>query len=405
MANPEHVDILKQGVEVWNRWRKKNLRVKPDLCHANLSGIRLYYNLNLSEADLSGAELSDAKLIMADLAGANLSRSDLCRVDLSAATLAGATLSGAFLFGSKLTDADLTRANLSKTNLSKANLAGADLSRAILIGANLFEANLWEANLETANFTGANLCGVNLTESNLSGAIFHHCHIGYSAFVNVDLRRAQNLETVKHIGPSYISISTIYNSGESIPGSFLRGCGIPENFIQHLPSLVGRPFPFASCFISFSHVDRPFAEKLHDRLQARGIRCWLDEHQARQKDDGIQRVERGISRWDRALLCCSEASLASWWAENEITKAFAKEQRLAKDGGRKFLSLIPLNLDGYMFKAEWQSGKKNEINSRLTADFTGWRTDEVDYEKQFERVVDGLRTDAGSGEVSPGSGL
>ena len=223
MANPEHVEILKQGVEAWNRWRKKNPRAKPDLCNAKLSGIKLYYNLNLAEAELAGAELSDAKLIMADLAGANLSKADLCRADLSSATLAGATLYGAFLFGSKLTDADLTKANLSKTNLTKANLAGANLSRAVLIGANLFEANLWEANLETANFTEANLSGANLTESNLFGAILHHCHIGYSAFVNVDLTRVQNLETVKHIGPSYISISTIYNSG-----------GYPENIYERL---------------------------------------------------------------------------------------------------------------------------------------------------------------------------
>ena len=401
MANPEHVEILKQGVEAWNRWRKKNPRTKPDLCNAKLSGIKLYYNLNLVEADLAGAELSDAKLIMADLAGANLSKSDLCRADLSSATLAGATLYGAFLFGSKLTDADLTKANLSKTNLTKANLAGANLSRAVLIGANLFEANLWEANLETANFTEANLSGANLTESNLFGAIFHHCHIGYSAFVNVDLKRVQNLETVKHIGPSHISISTIYNSGEEIPKIFMRGCGIPESFLQHLPSLMDPPVQFSSCFISFSHVDKPIAEKLHDHLQARGIRCWLDEHQARQKDDGIQRVERGISRWDRVLLCCSEASLTSWWVDNEINKAFTKEQQRMKDSGKKVLSLIPLNLDGYMFKSEWQSGKKDEILSRLAADFTRWETDHAEFEKQFERVVKALRTDAGVGEVPP----
>ncbi len=24
MANPEHLAILKQGVEVWNEWRKRN---------------------------------------------------------------------------------------------------------------------------------------------------------------------------------------------------------------------------------------------------------------------------------------------------------------------------------------------------------------------------------------------
>lgn len=32
MANPEHVEILKQGVDVWNRWREENPEVVPDLC-------------------------------------------------------------------------------------------------------------------------------------------------------------------------------------------------------------------------------------------------------------------------------------------------------------------------------------------------------------------------------------
>ena len=32
MANPEHVEILKQGVEVWNRWRtEENQKELPDL--------------------------------------------------------------------------------------------------------------------------------------------------------------------------------------------------------------------------------------------------------------------------------------------------------------------------------------------------------------------------------------
>ena len=28
MANPEHFEILKQGVDVWNRWREKNPEAK-----------------------------------------------------------------------------------------------------------------------------------------------------------------------------------------------------------------------------------------------------------------------------------------------------------------------------------------------------------------------------------------
>lgn len=397
MANPEHVEILKRGVDVWNRWRKKNPGAKPDLCNAKLPGIRLYYNLNLADADLWGADLSEAKLTMADLSGTNLSKTDLCKADLSTATLTGATLSRAFLFGAKLVDADLTKADLSKANLSKANLTGANLSRATLLGANLFEANLWEANLDTANFSEANLSGANLTEANLSAAIFHHCHIGYTSFVNVNFKGVQNLETVKHIGPSYIAISTIFNSGGDVPGVFLRGCGIPEVFIQHLPGLVSQPIQFSSCFISFNYTDRPFALKLYDRLQEKGIRCWLDEHQKRPRDDGVQRAERGISRWDRVLLCCSKESLTSWWLDVEINKTLSKEQQLTNERGKRFLSLIPINLDGYTSTPEWKYEKKDEILARLGADFTSWENDNGTFEEQFEIVLKALRTDEGAG--------
>lgn len=47
MANPEHVEILKQGVEVWNRWREKNPFKEIDFEGANLEG------LDLKEASLN----------------------------------------------------------------------------------------------------------------------------------------------------------------------------------------------------------------------------------------------------------------------------------------------------------------------------------------------------------------
>jgi len=37
MANPEHVEILKQGVNVWNEWREENREIRPDLREADLS--------------------------------------------------------------------------------------------------------------------------------------------------------------------------------------------------------------------------------------------------------------------------------------------------------------------------------------------------------------------------------
>ena len=40
MANPEHLQILKQGVEAWNQWREQNKGIRPDLRGANLGGSR-----------------------------------------------------------------------------------------------------------------------------------------------------------------------------------------------------------------------------------------------------------------------------------------------------------------------------------------------------------------------------
>ena len=56
MANPEHLVMLKRGVEGWNRWRR--VHVHP-------------------EVDLSGADLSEADLNRADFGGANLSGASL----------------------------------------------------------------------------------------------------------------------------------------------------------------------------------------------------------------------------------------------------------------------------------------------------------------------------------------
>ena len=70
----------------------------------------------------------------------------------------------------------------------------------------------------------------------------------------------------------------MYLSEGEIPDVFLRGCGVPEDFITYVPSLTAKAINFYSCFISYSHVDRSFDRRLHYELQGRGIRWWLDEH-------------------------------------------------------------------------------------------------------------------------------
>ena len=41
MANQEHLDILKQGMEFWNDWRERNRRVRVNLRGADLRGMDL----------------------------------------------------------------------------------------------------------------------------------------------------------------------------------------------------------------------------------------------------------------------------------------------------------------------------------------------------------------------------
>jgi len=363
MANPEHVEILKQGVDVWNKWRKENQVIIPELVAANLREANLI-GADLDGADLDGADLVGAKLIEADLSGAGFREANLIGTDLN----------GADLFG-----ADLVGANLSGANLSGANLSGAKLN-----GAKLLLVNLQRTLLSKADLRGATLYVTN--------------------FSDVDLSKTLGLDEVIHLRPSSIGIDTIYKSGGNIPEVFLRGCGVPENFISYMKCHTINSMESFSCFISYSHEDKSFAKRLHDQLQARGIRCWLDEHQLLTGDYIYEQVDRDIRMCDKVLLCCSKDSLSSWWVDNEVATAFSKEQQLMKDRKKKVLSLIPLNLDGYMFSDEWSSGKRQQVTDRLAADFTGWETDNAKFDEQFERVVLALQT-GGAREEAPRSRL
>jgi hypothetical protein len=165
-------------------------------------------------------------------------------------------------------------------------------------------------------------------------------------------------------------------------------------------SILNQAIEFFSCFISYSHEDKAFARRLHDTLQGRGIRCWLDEKQLLPGDDIYNHVDQGIRLWDKVLLCCSKNSLTSWWVDDEIGKAFVKEQTLMKERERKVFALIPLDLDGYLFSG-WKSGKATQVRERLAADFRGWEASYSKCEEQIEKVILALRSDEHGREKPP----
>ena len=60
---------------------------------------------------------------------------------------------------------------------------------------------------------------------------------------------------------------------------FLRNADVPHDLVVDTRSRISKSVEFYSCFLSYSHQDKPFARRFHDQIQARGIPCWLDEKQ------------------------------------------------------------------------------------------------------------------------------
>ena len=323
MANPEHVRILELGAEQWNKWRKEHPRVQIDLSGTKLRGADLG-GVNLNKANLWGADLSLANLSSANLSGANLFRAEISGGNLHRANLSNAVLSGSILSAAVLSEAELGGADLSRANFRHVDLSGANLHRALFN-----TADLGRAKLRGARFHGAELVSANLSGADLGAADLTMAQVGLTVFADVDLSIAKGLEAVIHNGPSTVGIDTIYKSRGKIPEVFLRGCGVPDEFIAYIGSMVGRPIEFYSCFISYSTKNQEFAERLHADLQAKGVRCWFAPHDIQGGKKIHEQIDEAIRLHDKLLLILSEDSMKSEWVKTELAKARKRE---VKDG-------------------------------------------------------------------------
>jgi hypothetical protein len=357
MANRKHLRILKRGVEAWNQWREQNKGLRPDL----------------SDTDLSEAKLNDADLSDADLTRANLYGADLFGTNLSKASLGAASLGEAKLWGANLYGADLIVADLTSANLREADLTEADFTQADLYLANLSKADLTEADLGWANLTEAKLTGANLSHAELVGTVFG----------DTNLTAVRGLETCFHTGPSTLDHRTLAKSWP-LPLTFLRGCGLPDELIDYLPSLLNRPFQFYSCFISHSSRDQAFAERLHADLQNKGVRCWFAPKDMKIGDRIRPRIDETIRVYDKLLLILSKTSVMSQWVEQEVETALARERQ------QSTTILFPVQIDNTVMTLEtgWLALIRN---TRNIGDFRRWKTHGV-YQKAFNQLLRDLKT-------------
>jgi hypothetical protein len=231
MANQEHLEILHQGVEAWNRWRDERQQWEQREIAWVMEGEILYtkrpFAVDLSGADLEKHDLRQANFQRANLRGVRLVDADLREANLSEADLYDARCSVAILERANLSHTCLSHASFSDANLRQANLRDADLSFANLFHAFLGEADLRETDLAQTNFTWAILHRANLQEA----------HLSHTLFGDVDLSEVKGLETVKHWRPSIIDIRTLARSSGRLPERFLREAGIDPALIPSLLAL------------------------------------------------------------------------------------------------------------------------------------------------------------------------
>jgi uncharacterized protein YjbI with pentapeptide repeats len=345
MANEEQLAILKQGVEVWNKWRVDNSGI-VHLGGADLSEAKLW------RANLSGTDLFGAKLLWADLAGAD------CR------------------------GGDLRRAHLNYAHLDVVNFTEADLRDAELIETSLFQTDFSKAKLKGSNFSG----------SGMFDAIF----------ADTDLNGVLGLESVYHKGPSSIGIDVIARSKGKLPDKFLRGCGLSDWEIEETklynPDLgneeidkilyrihdlrASQALQISPLFISYSHADSKFVDKVGDCLAEKGVRYWRDIHEMKAGRIETQ-IDRGIRQNPTVLLVISESSLSSDWVEHEVRTARALEKDMGRD------VLCPVALDDSWKSSPWPKRLMEQIMEYNILDFSAWQ-DEGKFDEMFRRLIDGL---------------
>jgi uncharacterized protein YjbI with pentapeptide repeats len=162
------LNSLKEGVDEWNEWRRREGTGEVTLTGVDLS------ETDLATVDLSGVNAAGVDLYRSDLSGANLKMSNFEGADFSNARLDSAggykvCFKGAYLVEANLEGADLAEADLRAADLRGSNLRNVNLQGALLKGARLDNADLSGASLIDADVSGVNFSFAKFDNTNLTG--------------------------------------------------------------------------------------------------------------------------------------------------------------------------------------------------------------------------------------------
>ena len=120
-------------------------------------------------------------------------------------------------------------------------------------------------------------------------------------------------------------------------------------------------------FISYSHHDKAFANKLSDSLKAAGYETWIDTQSIKVGENFIEKIDQGLSQSDYIVAVLSESYNQSRTAQQELSAFAMKEVSASRNN---ILPVLIENCEIPVF-----------LQDRVYADFRG------SYEEGFNQLV------------------
>ena len=146
---------------------------------------------------------------------------------------------------------------------------------------------------------------------------------------------------------------------------------------------------YFSCFISYSHEDETFCQKLYDSLSQHNVPLWFAPKDMMGGRKIHEQIAGGIRDFDKLLLVLSSHSMHSKWVATEITHAVEREHATGSD------VLFPISLVPFDEIQNWKLWDGSlgidiarEVKKYFIRDFQDWTN-----ESHFDRVCGQLVKD------------
>lgn len=133
--------------------------------------------------------------------------------------------------------------------------------------------------------------------------------------------------------------------------------------------------PRASIFLSHSHADKPFVNKLANRLRQVGVKVWIDKAEIKIGDSLIQKISEAIEEMDFVGAVLSRNSVKSHWVQKELELAMNKEIN-----GKRVV-VLPIIIEACEIPTF--------IKGKLYANFT----DEIAFDEEFNKILKAIGVD------------